>query len=569
MGRNAAYFVVIFCASVAGLSFGLGYGSGNDIQYTIGGIRLYDATFLENDWFATQTTQYHKNFSYVVYLLSLFGSRPLNLAIMNAVLIVAGFLFVFRSMKLCSPREALTCFVLLMCLVMLFGTKDVAQSYLFVNVLQPSSVGAAALLGAVSFFVTGQFLLSSLFLAVSGWFHINFLIAGVFLFGLAHILLKEGWVIGRVLKQTSLSIIVAAIAAKTMFGMVKSDNADLARYIFQNIRAPGHYVPWTFLNEFLPFVGWNLFGLMCIPFARMEKPYSSRLISAYLSSLIIVVAASCMTTVVFVPFISQLYFWRLAPVATLLGQILIVTVVVQKLAYVRGGGKWGEFATFRVLLGLCGLGLVVFGSYGSGTLIGRRLGEYWRNISLVCFLGLCVSMLTMYWVKRGSRTLEGFGRTVLFVSICVFACISLLVIRPAYWRSTAIKGLDMKAETELFDWAQTTPKDGLFLIPPGLAYFRFHAARAVVVDWFAAPMVPEEVIEWYRRLSIVAGRDVGSLKEAEEGYQIMSAERLKNIREEFGIDFAVFRRAKTNVERFGNVEVVFSNDQLVVVKLIE
>ena len=62
-------------------------------------------------------------------------------------------------------------------------------------------------------------------------------------------------------------------------------------------------------------------------------------------------------------------------------------------------------------------------------------------------------------------------------------------------------------EGELYAWMRgSSPKDALFLTPPGVETMRFHGQRAIVVDWKSNPIVPEEVLEWHQRLKDVTGR---------------------------------------------------------------
>jgi hypothetical protein len=59
---------------------------------------------------------------------------------------------------------------------------------------------------------------------------------------------------------------------------------------------------------------------------------------------------------------------------------------------------------------------------------------------------------------------------------------------------------------DLYAWARTsTPVDAQFLTPPSLSAFRLLARRAIVVDLKSPPLVPDELVEWYRRLCRVTG----------------------------------------------------------------
>ncbi len=63
------------------------------------------------------------------------------------------------------------------------------------------------------------------------------------------------------------------------------------------------------------------------------------------------------------------------------------------------------------------------------------------------------------------------------------------------------------ADTDaLFAWARSsTPVDAQFMTPPDLPAFRLLARRAIIADFKSPPLLPDEIVEWYRRL----GREVG------------------------------------------------------------
>src|SRR5207302_1884183 len=61
-------------------------------------------------------------------------------------------------------------------------------------------------------------------------------------------------------------------------------------------------------------------------------------------------------------------------------------------------------------------------------------------------------------------------------------------------------------DCELFDWvARATSVDAVFLVPPYHGWFRLIARRAVVADSQSPPLVPDELVAWYRRLCDMVG----------------------------------------------------------------
>jgi hypothetical protein len=64
----------------------------------------------------------------------------------------------------------------------------------------------------------------------------------------------------------------------------------------------------------------------------------------------------------------------------------------------------------------------------------------------------------------------------------------------------------------------------------------------VAVDWKATPYLPAETVEWYRRITALAGTAVvASLADAEAGYARMDSARLAHLAARYGARYAVFR----------------------------
>jgi hypothetical protein len=568
MSKRIVYVIVIFCSIVVGFSFGLGYGTENDLQYLIEGLRLVDPSYLQSDWFATQTTPYHHNFGYIVYALSQFGSRSWNLSILNACLIALGMFFIFKWVQAITARHVLPIFLLILCFVILFKTRDVAYSFLFGSVLQPSSFAGAFFVIALSLFISGHFTASGVLLALAGWFHTNFLLLGFPLFFFGHVALGKDSVVKRLLQQLGPSLIVLAISMPVLLGMSTSAHGAEARRIFLTIRSPGHYYPRGYLGDFISYIGWQILACISLTGIKMEKASGKRFVMIYFSSFGLVTVATLLTTVVFIPFISQLFFWRLGPISTLCAQTLIVLAVVQCLTEPVKQFRMTRGVVGKIVGMLVGLGLVLFGIYRPGSSFAARLGYYWDKASLILFLAIGLTVFSLY-ILRHVRDLKSVSQILLSIAVISFAITSLATARVAYWDSTVLTLESARQEEmQLYHWAQTTPKQSLFIIPPALVYFRFHGERAIIVDWFSTPMAPDQVLEWYRRLGAICGNNqIKSRAEAEQAYATMDQARLDTLRREFGANYVVFRKESFHAEAFALMPIVFSNSQFVVLEL--
>jgi hypothetical protein len=112
---------------------------------------------------------------------------------------------------------------------------------------------------------------------------------------------------------------------------------------------------------------------------------------------------------------------------------------------------------------------------------------------------------------------------------------------------------------------ERSPKDALFLTPPEEPSLRLLGERSIVVDWKSPPALPNEVLEWYRRVGDVVGRsDVRGEKDL-EGYARLDPARLEALRRRYGFDFAVIRREHT--EPFAAYPRAFENGEFVVLRM--
>jgi hypothetical protein len=122
------------------------------------------------------------------------------------------------------------------------------------------------------------------------------------------------------------------------------------------------------------------------------------------------------------------------------------------------------------------------------------------------------------------------------------------------------------AERALFGWAGRTHADARFLVPPEMATFRLRAARAIVVDWKSTPILPAQLIEWYRRIDAVSGGvQPGTVEEAAAGYRALDARQLAGLVAAFDVDYAVVpREANLATAHSGRPPIVWENEEFLV-----
>lgn len=102
------------------------------------------------------------------------------------------------------------------------------------------------------------------------------------------------------------------------------------------------------------------------------------------------------------------------------------------------------------------------------------------------------------------------------------------------------------AKRELYTWIKNnTPADSVFLISPREEHFYLAAERAQFVSFKHSPQSEGNIMEWYRRLMLLSGKDFNTqdynldLDEIVEDYLQLSPERLDRIVQEYNTDYYI------------------------------
>jgi hypothetical protein len=105
---------------------------------------------------------------------------------------------------------------------------------------------------------------------------------------------------------------------------------------------------------------------------------------------------------------------------------------------------------------------------------------------------------------------------------------------PADWDVAALE--DYQA---ICRWvAVQTPADALFIVPRLSQSFRWHTGRAEVVTRKDLPQDAASIVEWWRRLTRIYGRD-DTQPPWHDALAEMDAGRLVELGHEFGADYIV------------------------------
>jgi hypothetical protein len=290
-------------------------------------------------------------------------------------------------------------------------------------------------------------------------------------------------------------------------------------------RAPHHFRPT--LAEVAPFFAWQAAAWIAL-WADDEPLLSTTVGRRHLAALLaslggVVMLASLLTTVVFVPTVAQLFPWRLAPFATLLAMAAVVGAVVRHVdrapafapSQTRGARRRGA-------------ALAVAGALA---IFGARVTYVDRELTMaVAGAAALVLTLAVLWRARANVVLLWGAAAVLLLAAVIGVRDLRLDVKPP--------AADVR---RLARWAEEhTDKAALFVVPPELVEFRLVVRRSIVVDWKSAGMLPKDVVAWADRLSSVTGVPVQSRDQVRRAYAAMSAEQAREVLDSFDADYIVF-----------------------------
>jgi hypothetical protein len=548
--RGALGFGVALVVALAfALTLGLNYGVSNQVVYLTASLRLLDPTLLTRDWFATQTTHYHPVFAHLGAWLLALDHQGRAVAFAHTLVVTLGGLALYALARaLVGARTALAAYLVGMTFVFVGGTVGPTITYVFDSTLQPSTLGSAFFIAAAAAFTAGRFLPAGALLAASGACHLNLLTLLVPAFALATLLLGKRELARRLVLVLGLPALVG-LAFLPLFLRASAPNADasLARHVWLVVRLSHHFLLAGKLAGFLPLIAWQClgFGLVAAVWRRTKEAPFAR-VAALIAGLLAVVWLGILAGLANDRF-RMLFAWRLVPHAELLLQFAASAAAMRVLL---------EPSLFRA----CGVGTKLAIGVGFAGLVVTALAR--GDTRLVLVLGGIVALGAVY------RLLDAWHRgpellAALFALLLLnFAVGPLTRVKR---HSTLLSPADASL-TGLETWMrERSPKTALFLTPPDEETLRFSGERAIVVDWKSMPALPHEVLEWYRRIGDVVGRQHIQGEADLAGYDELDARRLEALRARYGLDYAVVRRA--HAARFDSYPRAYENRAFLVLAL--
>ena len=526
--RAVTEWVAAAAGSLAfGASFGWHYGVNNQVVYLLGSLRMVTPGSFARDWFATQTTHYHPAYEMLGALLLRLHRDGALIGYGQTLVIACGMLCVFWLLRLLAGNLGLAAYLLTLAIAFETRTFSVGGSYVFDMILQPSTLASVGLLVAVPLFAQGKWRASSVALGASGLFHANYLVLSGGAFLVAHGLLGPVAIRRRLFEQFLMPAIVLLAFAGMIGATAGSPHAKEAQDIYFNVRSPHHFQIARFQLDLLAFTAWQGIGFGAIlPMAKNRSSPLARVGALAAGLVIIVWLGLALSAAAEIRQATQLFAWRLAPHVELLLQAAACAVALRVVAEPGLARRWNAPSLALLVGGICLL--ATHEGLAKHKVLPALVAELFAIVLAVVLVAAVVGRFA--GPAKRAKAEAGWSRFAPAILALGGVAIVLQVGRPhlvdVSAHSSMVTGIN-PSERELTQWMrESSPKDALFLTPPGIETLRYHSQRAIVVDWKSNPIVPDEVLEWHRRLEDVCGRPVRGAGDL-GGYDAMDKARLE------------------------------------------
>ncbi len=533
---------VIAIAVVLSIAYASCFATKTQLTYLVEPLRLAHPELYRNDWLVTHTTAYHPVFAWLAaWLFRLDDDGAVAFFIAQLVVSVATYVAVYYAVTTVVSRGALALFAVLAAWLALTEGRALAGSYLWSGYLQPSSLATLGWLIALVAWLRGRTFVAGIALACAGALHVNFLVLGVGLFAAAELATHPlDWRRVATLVVPQLLVLVWFVPELT----ASANDPDLALRILEKFHAPGHYDPYRVTFSALSLVGWLIAAWAALPLAR---PLARATVLDRLWRFAWVASAICLVTgaVIWIPStlgLTRLFVWRTGPFAQLACQLVAAVAmiaVIEQPARLRLVPRWRRIALAAAIVAI----------------VAQRHIVPPREAYIV--LGLA-SLVVI-----AARALPAAVRDYVPIALAVASC----AIAVGHRRAALCAPRIAAAVDPVTLWARrSTAVDALFLTPPGFGRFRLLARRALVADTWSPPLIPDELVAWYRRLCrVVDVPDAATHEEVEHRWADVPGPRRLAIARSFGADYLVVERSAAAIA----APIAFDGDRYFIVYRVE
>jgi hypothetical protein len=566
---------------------GYNYGGGNHTVYLIAPLQKVHPELLTNDWWTTHTLQYHVAYTTLTASLMRLGIvEPAFLAmyLALAVLLQVAWLRLVLALGLSGRHYLLS---VLLYYLSAGGTGLGSYQFLQDSSFLPGNVANVAMLWAIAYWIGGRTWPAAACFAVAALFHLNHALIALAFWPIAWLF---EWRRGRRQSDSLVQHLLAfgLILLFALPNIIPAARLTLARLpklplnefvdLYVHLRHPHHYDPlawpaalWVSFLWPIPLavLAWRRLRndedgrwkmedgapLQAAP-ARRDLPPSSILHSpsppltraaftfAFFTALLLL--AFCFAGVIFIsePLI-QMSLFRFSLYPKVLSCIGAAAFLLDRRLLTRRAVRLALFALPAIAL----VGLITLRLLRPGSTADRFVQS---NLpALLTFIGLLTAGVLYVSIDRPAPSRR--AHFLLPFALCLLPFLALLFALYRNWLGLQINVHDAAEAPyrDLCAWARDhTPIDAVFLVPPNEQLFRFHARRAVVVNFKNVPQLSSEMREWKERLETVLDQPLTALPRRFDlthgaiaaRYDAMSAEHLAGVAARYGARYVVTAR---------------------------
>jgi hypothetical protein len=542
---------------------GYQFGGGNHCVYLIEPLREVHPELLQNDWWTTHTLQYHVAFNKLTAALMRLNVVAPVFAVFYAALVVLLHVSWLRLVLRLGFDVRVYVLSVLFYYLSAGGTGLGSYMYLQDSSFLPGNVANVAMLWAVVFWIEGgpRWAAAACF-ALAGLFHLNYALVALAFWPLTMVF--DAWR-GRATRGAVVRgaaglgvILIAALpnlvpAARVALAHVPKLPLNEFVDLYVHLRHPHHYDPLSWpMALWLSFV-WPI-PLAVVAYRRAKgselgsrEAELSRAAFVFLFIGGLLLIAFCFAGVVYVaePLI-QMSLFRFSIYPKLLS-------CVGAAAFVLDPGMMARRAVRRALIALPGLAALVVMAIRWGR-AGSSAGQFVETnlAALLVFVALLATGIAYVCLER--RAPAGRAHFPIPFAVCLAPSMVLLLALFHPWLGLQIALQDDadRQYLELCAWARDhTPKDAVFIVPPNEQLFRYHARRAIVVNFKNVPQLSSEMREWKQRLEAILDQPLAALPKRFDKahaaiavrYDGLSGEHLAAVARQYGARYLVTARA--------------------------
>ncbi len=598
--NRVAVVAVAWGVAVSLLVRGYQFGRGNHHVYLLDPLRQLDPTLFANDWWAVGTLQYHWAFSQFAAAVLWLGVAPAAFLLAHLATVVGLHAAWWRIVRTLGGDAAGYAVSVLLYHAMAAGFGLGMYAFLQDSGFLPSNAAAVLLLWGIALWLEGRERWAVACAAAAGFWHLNYAVAAVGAWGVwgAWKLLTRSPGLRCVAPQlTSRAKVDGDTRLRSCDSASRSPDASRATRKPEGSCGATHRSPdgsrlaepqlpsdscvptrwrrrWTWglvvillaaLPNVVPAVQAKLGGGEALPlgefvalYAELRHPHhydpaswhpmvwTTFLLPMPLAFLAwrrrsaarnrAVGATICVLTVLLFTLVGagiwwwstslvQLSLWRLSVYPKLLTCTLAALWLV---AAARGVGR-PRAAAQTILWGVPVVGIIA-------AVLGVVPREY--AATTVVVLGLIPTALPL--VRRWPLWVNGLALAGLAVAVA------------AAWQRAPGRATPPIMEpglAEVAAWARAnTPKDALFVTPPGESGWQWHSRRATVVSFKHVPQLTHELPEWRQRLEAVTGVEnvttlAGTfdqkLAKLAEKHRVRPLDELRDVARSYAADFVI------------------------------